>query len=98
MTTEQPRQVNDAGTFVYDANHKSNGDVTEGRLTLRAADDGVTFEVVSATSCCDELRLHPTDSYHYYDGSNADGARALAIYTSAPFHRWGDRPRIAALP
>ena len=49
-------------------------------------------------TCCDELKLHPTDSYHYYDGSNADGARALAIYTSAPFHRWGDRPRIAASP
>ena len=95
MTPQQPQQSDETGTFVYDANHKTNGGVTAGRLTLSVADEG-NVELESAMSCCDELKLHTVDSRNYYDGSNADGARVLAIYTSAPFHRWGDRPRIAA--
>ncbi len=30
MTSEQPRQVDEGGTFVHDANHTSNGGVTAG--------------------------------------------------------------------
>lgn len=86
MTPQQPRQVDDAGTFVYDANHKPNGGVTAGRLTL-VTDRGDTFEVESTLSCCDELKLHFVDSRNAYDASNAASARAVALYTSAPFHR-----------
>ena len=97
MTPQQPQQVDEAGTFVYDANRKGYKGVVAGILTL-VVDEGGPMELESTVTCCDELKLHPTDSYHYYDGSNADAARALAMYTSAPFHRWGDRPRMAALP
>jgi hypothetical protein len=96
MTPEQPRHVDEAGTFVYDANRKGYNGVVPGILTLGI--DQSYMELETTMTCCDELQLHQTDSYHYYDGSNADGARALAIYTSAPFHRWGDRPRMAASP
>jgi hypothetical protein len=64
-------------------------------LTL-VVDQGNTFELESAMTCCNELQLHTVDSMNYYDASNADAARTLALYASAPFHRWGDRPRIAA--
>jgi len=95
MTPQQPQQVDETGTFVYDANRKGYKGVLAGILTL-VVDQNNPMELESTMTCCDELKLHTTDSYHYYDGSNADGARALAIYTSATFHRWGDRPRIAA--
>jgi hypothetical protein len=97
MTPQQPQQVDETGTFVYDANRKGYNGVVAGILTL-VVDQGNTMELESTMTCCDELKLHGTDSYHFYDGSNADAARALAMYTSAPFHRWGDRPRMAALP
>ena len=95
MTPQQPQQVDETGTFVYDANRKGYKGETAGRLTL-VVDQGNTFELGSAMTCCDELKLHTVDSMHYYDASNADAARTLALYASATFHRWGDRPRIAA--
>jgi hypothetical protein len=96
MTPEQPRKVDEAGTFVYDANHKSNGGVTAGRLTLSVADQGAPFEVDSAMSCCDELRLHFVDSPGNADMAAAEVVRAVALYTSAPFHRVDDRDTHAA--
>jgi len=97
MTPQQPQQVDETGTFVYDANRTGYKGVVAGILTL-VVDQGGPMELESTMTCCDELKLHGTDSYHFYDGSNADAARAMAMYISAPFHRWGDRPRMAAQP
>jgi hypothetical protein len=96
MTPEQPRQVDEAGTFVYDANHKRNGGVTAGRLTLSVADQGAPFEVESAMNCCDELKLHFVDSPGNADMTAEEVVRAIPLYTSAPFHRVDDRDTHAA--
>jgi hypothetical protein len=93
MTPEQPQQADETGTFVYDANRMGYQGVTVGRMTL-VVDQGITFELGSTMSCCDELKLHNVDSKNYF-GRAADG---FAMYYSAPFHRWGDRPRMAAQP
>ncbi len=91
MTPQQPQQADETGTFVYDANRTGYQGETVGRMTM-VVDQGTTFELGSTMSCCDELKLHNVDSKNYY-GRAADG---FAMYYSAPFHRWGDRPRMAA--
>ena len=61
MTPQQPQQSDETGTFVYDANRKGYNGVVVGRMTL-VVDQGDTFELGSAMSCCDELKLHTVDS------------------------------------
>jgi len=86
MTPQQTRRVDEAGTFTYDANHKSNGGVTAGRLTLSVADQG-NIVLESSMSCCDELKLHFVDSPGNADMSGAELVQAIPFYTGAPFHR-----------
>ena len=93
ITPQQPEQVDETGTFVYDANRTSYNGVVAGLMTL-VIDQGDAIEMDATMTCCDEFQLQGTDSYHYYDGSSAAGARAMAMYLSAPFHRWGGRPRM----
>jgi hypothetical protein len=80
MSPQQTRQLDESGTFVFDP--------ARSRLHLSVADHGNTYVFTALRTCCDDLSLRFVDPAE--SGTAADPAvhaRAIALYTSAPFHR-----------
>ena len=71
-------QVDETGTFVYN----------EGKLELTVGDQGDTYTFSTVMVCCESLQLRlPKATGNGTAQDNAEFARLIAAYTSAPFQR-----------